>query len=464
MIPTGAGLTPTEIAGLETAYRTIRGNPLAFFRRELGRDMWWRQRQVLELLRDHDRVAVASANAVGKTFIAAGAGIWYLNSQALGYVVTTGASWLSLKKTLWPEIHRILSGAPNRDLANLGQLNELEWKIRPHWGAFAVSPKTPEMFAGYRTPHGVLVIVDEASGLSYEIMEAIEGLCSSQGSKILMIGNPLRPMGPFFDSFTSPAWHTMSISALETPNYITGRNIIPGLATRAWVEEKRITWGEDSPAYRARVLGQFPDTASDVVISLNLAEAAAGLHEVPAEGEVRFGVDVARYGDDDSVIQIVKGKTALEPIVIHGQNTMAIAGRVVHEIQQWKPKRVNVDVIGVGGGVVDRLEEVDNGKYADIVYGVNVGMPPNDEERYLNVRAEGWYIIKDWLKAGGKIWKDRAIIGELCSVKYKYSSTGKLQLEAKEKTKERLGRSPDKADALMLALVEPKPKKVGGLW
>lgn len=441
-----------------------RQNPFAFVRRELGHDMWWAQRQVLELLRDHNKVAVASANAVGKTFIAACAVIWYLMSQPLGYVVTTGASWGSIRKTLWPEIHRLIGGATNYDIGNMGQLNTLEWVINPHWGAFAVSTRKPEMFAGFRTPYGLLVIVDEASGLPLDIAEAIDGLCSSEGAKVLYIGNPLKPIGPFYDAFKSPEWVTMNISALQTPNYITGRNIIPGLATRAWVEEKRVTWGEDSPAYQARVLGKFPETATDVVISLNMAEAAAGFHEVPTEGEVRFGVDVARYGDDDSVIQIVKGKTALEPIVIHGQNTMAIAGRVVHEIQQWKPKRVNVDVIGVGGGVVDRLEEVENGKYADIVYGVNVGMPPNDEERYLNVRAEGWYLIKDWLKAGGKIWKDRAIIGELCSVKYKYSSTGKLQLEAKEKTKERLGRSPDKADALMLALVEPKPKKVGGLW
>lgn len=437
---------------LKQRHRTIRDNPRAFCIRELGRDVWQKQAEIMDLVANNKRIAVASSNAVGKSYLAALLVPWYLFSRPLGYVVTTGNSWKGLSKILWPEIHRIVTGARNEDIRDSGVLNDMDWKLGNHWGAFAVSPNREENMGGFRTPGGVMVIVDEASMLSYPMMEAIEGLCAAEGSIIFMIGNPLRPDGPFYDAFKSPLWATMHISALETPNYKAGKNLIPGLATREWVQERLIDWGTESPAYQARVLGQFPERSTDIVIPLILAEAAAG-RQASMEGPVCMGVDVARFGDDNSVIQIIKGKTALPPDVIHGQDTMQIAGRVVAAINEHHPSLVHVDEIGIGAGVVDRLIEM---RHGNIVRGINVATAANDTTRYANLRVEGWYAIKEWLQDGGAIPNDRALLGELCSARYKFSSSGRQILEEKGETKKRLGRSPDKADALMLALVRPK--------
>lgn len=451
-------LSSSVIQKFRRAHKTINAHPRPFFVRELGRDVWWRQAEALEMIRDHDRVAIASANACGKSYLAAGTVPWYLLGRPLGYVVTTGASWTGLSKILWPEIHRLIAGARNRDLAQLGVLNDLEWKIRPQWGAFAVSPKEAENFAGFRTPHGVYVVVDEASALTEEMMEAIEGLCSSEGSKVLLIGNPLRPSGPFYNAFRSREWATMHISALETPNYLTGRNIIPGLATRKWVEGRRREWGEGSPAWMSRVLGQFPLDAEDVLISLYLAEKAAARSQtavIDEDAPVDIGVDVARFGDDATVIQVVQGKVAFAPERHYKRDTMEVAGLVVEAIRAFNPRRVNVDDIGVGGGVVDRLLELG---YGEIVSGVNVAEAALDDERFMNKRAEGWWMLADWLRKGGAIPNDRGIIASLTAPKYTYSSKGQIKLEVKEKTKARLLRSPDEGDALMLAVYNPYPE------
>lgn len=451
-------LTPERAAFYRAAHEAVRLNPVAFVARELGQQVWWRQREALELLRDYNRIAIASGNACGKSFLSALTVPWYLCSRPLGYCVTTGASWTGLEKILWPEIHRIIAAATNQDLRELGTLNNTEWRIAPQYGAFAVSTDRPERFSGFRTPYGVYVVIDEASSLDHQTMEAIEGLCSAEGSKILMIGNPLRPSGPFYEAFRNPTWATMHISALESPNVLSGHNLVPGLATREWVEVRRREWGEDSPAWASRVLGQFPRGGTNQLIELADAEAALTRWDPDAEpddGPIDIGVDVARFGDDDSIIWIRQGRGTLAVQQHHGRDTMEIAGIVVDCIRTYNPRRVNVDDIGVGGGVTDRLHELG---HRDIVAGVNVAMPANDPERFGNLRAEGWWLMRDWIRSGGIIPQDRAIVEELTSTAYKFSSSGKIMMEPKDDVKKRLHRSPDRADALMLSLLNPFPE------
>lgn len=442
---------------MASSYATIRHDPLGFVRRELGRDCWWAQRRVLEMLRDHDRVAVASANACGKSFLAALTVPWYLCSRPLGYVVTTGASWTGLEKILWPEIHRILGGARNAELRRLGVLNNTEWKIAPQYGAFAVSTDKPERFGGFRTPAGVYVIVDEASSLDHKTMESIEGICSSTGAKILMIGNPLRPSGPFYDAFRNPAWHSMHISALESPNVRSGRDLVPGLATREWVEHRRIEWGEGSPAWMARVLGQFPRGGTNQLIDLVDVEAAqARWHpDLQPSGPIQIGVDVARFGNDKSIIWVRAGNMTVDVQQYAKLDTVQLAGHVEEAIRTYCPALVCVDDIGVGGGVTDQLRERG---HADIVNGINVAEPACDSERFGNLRAEGWWMMRDWILEGGIIPPDRAIVESLTSTTYRFNAKGRIMMEPKEEVKKRLGRSPDEADALMLSLLNPFPK------
>lgn len=451
-------MSTKRTGGFSVAHRLIGSDPNLFFRRELGKTLWHAQRKALDLLATHDRVAIASANACGKSFLAAGTVPWYLCSRPSGYVVTTGASWRGLKKILWPEIHRVLSGAANHELRRLGTLNEMEWNIAPQYGAFSVSTNDVENFGGYRTPHGVYVIVDEASSLSDEMMEAIEGVCSAAGSKVLLIGNPLRSEGPFYRAFKSPAWATMHISALDSPNVKSGRNLIPGLATREWVEERRRDWGQDSPSYKARVLGQFPEGTGHSLISLAEAEAAAARYDsmqaTEPHGTIQIGCDVARYGEDATVLAVRCGHCIVHLERHYKLSLMEVSGVVANAIRDYRPVRVCIDDIGIGGGVTDRLRELGH----DCVVGVNVAESALDAEHFLNKRAEGWWALKEWIKDGGTFPDDRAIIASVTSTGYKFSSGGKIQMESKDDVKKRLGKSPDEADAIILSIVNPYPE------
>lgn len=433
-----------------------RANPADYMLYDLGIKVWSKQRQACELIANNPRVAIASSNAAGKSFLCACLIPWYLRSRCGGYVLTTGASWRSVEKILWPQLRRLVGRARNEELKSLGKIINTEWKISDMWGAFAVSPDKPENMGGYRTEHGCMVIADEASILNYDMMEAITGLCSAEDSRIVLVGNPLRPSGPFYDAFKSSEWATMRISAFETPNYQHNRNVIPGLATPEWVESRRRDWGVGSPAWEARVCGRFPTDGDRTVITLLDCEMAVErmiANPTPPSGpdapRITIGVDVARFGDDSSVIQAIQGDYAYDPVVVHGLDTMQLVGEVVSAIYRLKPSRVSVDVIGIGAGVVDRLNELG---YSSVVDGINVAEKAYDEQRYGNLRAEAWHDMRDWLKTA-RIPNNRGLTGALTSPRYQYNSKGQIMLEPKEETKKRLQRSPDEGDALMLARI-----------
>ena len=238
----------------------VRADPVGWVNQQYGVELWSKQAEVIEAVRDHPRVVVPSCNAAGKSFVAACTAMWYSEAVYPSYVVITGASWTGIEKVVWPWIHRLHIRARH---PQGGELHQFEWKRGVQWGIFSVSATEPERFAGFRTEAGVLVIVDEASSLDRMIFDAIMGLTASEGNKVLMIGNPLRTVGPFKDAWESPLWHRVSISALETPNVVHGREIIPGLATKQWIDERRVEWGENNAEYVARVLGQFPVTGQN---------------------------------------------------------------------------------------------------------------------------------------------------------------------------------------------------------
>ncbi len=253
-------LSPENVASWQAG---VWADPVGYVNAMFGIELWSKQAEVLEAIRDHPRVAVPSCNAAGKSFLSACAAHVFSEARAPSYVVITGASWTGIEKVVWPWIHKLHNAA----LSPLGgELLNIEWKRGLQWGVFSVSPNQPERFAGFRTENGVMVIVDEASSLDRDIHEAILGLTASYGSRILYIGNPLRTTGPFYDACEGSAkenWKVIPISAFDTPNVDTGRNIIQGLATKEDVQSLKIELGENSAAYSARVLGEFPATGEN---------------------------------------------------------------------------------------------------------------------------------------------------------------------------------------------------------
>ena len=204
---------------------------------------------------------------------------------------------------------------------------------------------------------------------------------------------------------------------------------------------------------RQELYCDFSASASDVVIPIDLVSEAVKRELVPGavDGQpVVLGVDVARFGDDRTVITIRQGLWCREQRIFSGLDTMAVAERVIIAINEFHPAGIFVDAGAMGAGVIDRLRQL--GYY---VSEVNFGAAALDNDRYANIRAEMYFKAKEWLESGGAIPDDRKLKTELSIVEYKFNQAGKIILEPKEKLKERTGWSPDLADSFVLTFARP---------
>ena len=324
-----------------------------------------------------------------------------------------------------------------------------------------LSANSDEEFQGFHSPN-ILIVVDEAEGVEESIYEAIEAVMTSDNCKLLLIGNPTTMSGTFRRAFYDDRemYKTVTISAMESPNVIEERQVIRGLATKRWVEERKKVWGEENPIYQARVLGEFPDEGEDTLIPLSRVEAATKRDmNAPFDSKPSVvSVDVARFGSDKSVIMRRHWMVVDEIQSFRGLDTMKLTGHVIAAIDAWHPEEIVIDEVGIGGAVVDRLRE-----QGYSVQGINVGRPAQDNDHYANLRAEGyWFLRQLFMDQGITIPPDNELIGQLAGLKYSFNSLGRLVIESKEEMRRRGVPSPDKADALMMAFL-PGRRKVN-LW
>ena len=339
---------------------------------------------------------------------------------------------------------------------------DTRWEIADDRYAMGLSAESADQFQGFHSPN-MFIVVDEAEGVSEEIYEAIEAVMTSADPLLLLIGNPTIVSGAFRRAFYEERhlFHNITISALDSPNVQEGKTVIPGLTSAKWVEERRETWGEDNPIFRARVLGEFPDQAEDTLISLRDVEEAVHRWTIGQEeetsgspDEVVLAVDVARFGSDSSVILHRQGSRVIEIRTFRKMDTMQLAGWVAAAIRETSPGTVCVDEIGVGAGVVDRLKE-----QGFPIRGINVARRASQESLFANVRAEGYWRFKELFASGQiAIPNDHQLMGELAALRYSYDSQGRVQMESKDSIRQRGLPSPDKADALMLAFLESANK------
>ncbi|MCH8225952.1 MAG: hypothetical protein IIC97_08800 [Chloroflexi bacterium] len=434
--------------------------PLEFASEVLGVKLWAKQREVLGSLVEHRRVAVKSGNGLGKGFCAAVALLWFIHvHKDAAIALSTAPTFRQVRHVLWRQVHRLYR--PNSKLLG-GKMLDTRWEIADDRYAMGLSAESADQFQGFHSPN-MLIVVDEAEGVSDEIYEAIEAVMTSADPLLLLIGNPTTVTGAFRRAFYEERhlYHNITISALDSPNVREGKTVIPGLTSARWVEERRETWGEDNPIYRARVLGEFPDQAEDTLIGLSHVEAAVQRWAADREGgavettgEVVLAVDVARFGSDRSVILRRQGSRVMEVRTFRNMDTMQLAGWVAAAIRETSPERVCVDEIGVGAGVVDRLKE-----QGFPIRGINVARRASQERLFANVRAEGYWRLKELFASGEiAIPDDHQLMGELAALRYSYDSQGRVLMESKEAMRQRGLPSPDKADALMLAFLESANK------
>ena len=453
-------------------------NPVEFAQEVLGVELWAKQKEVLAALPENRRVAVKSGNGLGKGFSAAVAVLWFLHSHDPAIVLSTAPTFRQVRHILWRQIHSLHRRAP--DILK-GKLLDTRWELSDDRYAMGLSADTADQFQGFHSPN-MLIVVDEAEGVSDGIYEAIEAVMTSAEPRLLLIGNPTTASGVFRRAFYQERniYHCITISALDSPNVQSGRVVIPGLTTARWVEERRQIWGADNPLYRARVLGEFPDQAEDTLIRLSDVEAAVlrqdqddgggdaltpgpspgGRGEDGAaarrgilrdEGEVVLAVDVARFGSDHSVILRRRGQRVEEIRTFNGMDTMELAGWVAAAIREFQPTQTCIDEVGVGAGVVDRLREQGYG-----VRGINVAHAARQKEVFANLRAEGYWRLRELFASGQiSIPSDQQLMGELAALRYSYDSQGRILMESKEAMRQRGIPSPDKADALMLSFIAP---------
>ena len=418
-----------------------------------GPDEW--QKEVLEEIglairsgnTEAFQAAVASGHGIGKGALSAWIIFWAMATKPHLNGVVTANTKCQLETKTWRE----LAVWHKRSLIK----NWFEWTATKFyhvdhpetWFTAAIpwSEKNPEALAGQHGEH-VLIIYDEASAIPDIIWEVSEGAMTTPGAMRFAFGNPTRNTGKFRECFGKfkHRWLLWQIDSRDCR--MTDKRKLD-----EWVDD----YGEDSDFVKVRVRGEFPSASSMQFIPSDIVEAAQEREAKSYSHEpLIIGVDVARFGDDQSVICFRRGRDAMTIPwrKYRGLDTMQLAARVAEVVAEFQPDAVFVDGGGVGGGVVDRLRQL-----AFNCVDVNFGAKA-DDARYLNKRAEMWGQMKEWL-VGGSILKDRDLRDDLISVEYGYTVTNQIQLEKKEDMKKRGLASSDCGDALAVTFAHPVAPK-----
>lgn len=446
--------------GIAVRYGAYKDRPVEFIQEVLGEHIWSRQKDIAQAVRDHRHVAVQSAHGVGKSWVAARIIAWWLCVHRPGqaFVVSTAPTFQQVRAILWREIRRAHNAARLP-----GRTNQTEWYLGNELVAFGRKPADydPAAFQGIHA-EAVLAVIDEASGVPPDLWDGVEAIVTSDASRVLAIGNPTDPSSRFAEVCNpTSGWHNLKISGMESPNFTDEHvpdYIRPLLLSPMWVEERKAAWGEGSSLYQSRVLGEFPSDTEDGVIPYSWIQAC--MRDEEEQGTpIELGVDVGA-GGDETVIRERRGKHAGRSWRKRTPDSAQAVNLVLHAIHETGATRVKVDSIGIGWGIVGRLRELrSEGKHSARIAAINVGERSRRADRFPRLRDELWWEIgRELSRTGG--WNLSAIddetVAQLTAPRYEIDSSGRVDVEAKEKTRKRLSRSPDDADALILAFTRPR--------
>jgi len=524
-------------------------DPIGFVEHGLGETLWSKQREILASVRDNKRTAVPACHAPGKSHLAARIVAWWVMSQPAGtsQVVTTATSFRQVRNILWSHIRKLHA---NHNMT--GDCLTVEWKVDGTQVAFGFAPAQYNETAlqGIHAPN-LLVVVDEAGGISDTIGNALEALMTGGNTRLLLLGNPPtdNENSWFERACNSPLYNTITIGAYDTPNFtgeqvgncttcprtVAPHSVATHLVDHEWVNEVIQQLGENSAFVTARVKAEFPRVVGNRVIPITWIEEAT-LNENPAYlPEIRLGIDIAADGGDEFVIARADGYTVR---IIHtssgaeNANAVQVANICLRHIQQaeldaqtltnidpnhlpdsnitlhkryygqtenehmFAPQThtpqgfpdtqnptdgvggqqpiyhrgatnhivtVKVDAIGVGWGVVGLLESWGReGLHGARIVGVNVGERASDAGRFRNQRAEMWWNGRQLLQPdvdGFQLVRldvDGRVVSQLGAPEFLSDSSGRVQIISKAEMRRKGLPSPDRAEAVLLALFEPR--------
>jgi hypothetical protein len=484
----------------------------AFAREVLGIRLWSKQVEICEAVRDHLSVSVASGNKCGKTEVCAVIALWYYCTFPTARVLVTAVKKEQIQNVLWKAIaklHRQSGICADCADENIKRDARREPRIeRPCAHSLPVDGICRQLAAsgikaddgrrevvGFtsRTLEGVsgisgsrmLYICDEASGIKQDVFDAIEGNRMGGNVGKLLISNPTRTEGEFFDSHHSKkdrgsgGYTTITISGEETPNFRERRDVIPGLASFDAIMDRRRDWGPDytkHPLYLVRVLGQFVQNEAGKIItleSINASEAdwfndhdndeespKKGQWLEPPSGRLRIGIDPAGPGSggDETAFVAVRGRRVIRVLVFRGISEEAhlvhLRALLEEERERGEVPLVAIDREGsVGVRVWGLIRSWAEDHEEEMVV---VGVRSSDRAQrqpqiYDRLRDELWAAVATWVREGGMLPPDTKLSGELHSPSWASKEDGRLKATPKDLIRKNIGRSTDRADALALA-------------
>lgn len=462
---------------------------------------------------EYDRLAIKACHAVGKTWIMGRLTLWFNNCFKNSIVITTAPTNRQVETLLWGEIRK----AHRRSKTRLGgKLLNKKLTIDDDWYAMGFSPSTGaasdseeqqgSAFQGFHAKH-VMIIFDEATGVPRDLYTMAEGLLTSGVTvKWVCIANPTSTACEFFKVCKKAEWHVMTINCFNSPNMIangfTNRAKLEAeiehlktlsdydrmkriknykkpngyLLNAQWAVSKLYDWGFEHPLSKSKILGEFPSSSDNVIIKWENVQRAFN-REPKYDYEKRFiGVDVARYGDDLTVLTEITDVTVREKIVLHHIDTVETTGHVIKLFDmgnQGKETHITIDATGVGSGVVDNLNEMkregklpENCFIHEIHFGNKITLdrkPEKDKsekqkrrekklnDTYENLKAYMFDLLNKDLREVLYLPEQEIYEEELPSIMFKYSKRGRLVVEGKDDYKKRVGKSPDTTDSLILA-------------
>lgn len=501
-----------ELHAIETGIQwpspKYRKDPVGFARNVIGQDVWEKQVEILESVRDNDRTSVCSGHKIGKSNTAGILAWWFFESFDDARVILTSVTARQVDAVLWREVRKMRvragrcldckladlerpeeirrrfpapSPCPHSSLLSRGKMPDLArsgFRADDQREIVGFTAREAEAVAGF-SGENILFEADEASGIEDAIFQAIDGNRAG-GAKSVLFSNPTRNEGEFFDSHHSKAlrldprgklvgfYKIVHVSSEETPNVLARRKVIPGLATFEWVEEKKREWGVDSALYKVRVKGEFVLNEEGKILSLHaLTMAEARWEETPGEGRLQIGLDPAGPGDagDDSVFAPRRGfKTYPLHVPTQGLSAAQHVTELLHVIKEHRGPRERAPVV-----VIDRDGPIGSEIYGllrayaethphsfDVVGVRGSEYAKREPDIYDRVRDEVWANLAAWVKKGGALPEDARLTKELHTPSWHQPpGSAKLKATSKKELRKLLdGRSPDRADAVALAVWE----------
>jgi len=475
-------------------------DPLYFIKYILRSSLWSKQSEVVRSVWENRRTTVLSSHSCGKSYLIGRLALAFLYIFRGSAVFITAPSFRQVEKVCFKEVRTAYAGA---SIPLGGEFLERQPLLRlPYKGTtdtailYGFTGTSSDAVQGLHNPN-LLFLVDEASGVSEACFQGIESILTSKNNKVVLLGNPISNSGTYYNSDKDKSYNKIIITAFDTPNFTStgitiedirsgdwlykqndfikkhGNLVSDALCVPEFVADKYARWGENSQLWKSRILAQFPTQSTDSLISIAWIELAFERYdEIRAKitnPNIHLGVDVSEYGGDDTVIAIKheneKYRIITDLKVSDGGDLMQTSQMVAETFYTQNATSCSVDAIGVGSGLSSRLNQMGIN-----VYGVKVSESSverlddvQNDVSYVNLRSQLYWYLRDALNPNTSLNpkplalpRNEELMKELSEIRFFLTDKGKIQIESKKDLRKRLGRSPDLADAVALAVFPPE--------